>query len=110
LTELSWPALSVFRSTAFPPPTQLNASLNASDVLQIAFQTLQAKPIDSMALVASDAAIGDPASESFRPYLNVPNSWNEKVSETPYYLQIGLGQTFPTHLFLGQLVDNSTIY
>jgi hypothetical protein len=64
LTELSWPALSVFRSTAFPPPTQLNASLNASDVLQIAYETIQAKPFDSMALVANDSAVGDPASES----------------------------------------------
>jgi hypothetical protein len=64
LTELSWPALSVFRSTAFPPPTQLNASLNASDVLQIASETVQDKPFDSMALVANDSAVGDPASES----------------------------------------------
>ncbi|KIM83914.1 hypothetical protein PILCRDRAFT_68878 [Piloderma croceum F 1598] len=62
LTELSWPALSVFRSTAFPPPTQLNASLNASDVLQIASETVQNKPFDSMALVANDSAVGDPAS------------------------------------------------
>jgi hypothetical protein len=63
LTELSWPGLSVFRSTAFPPPTQLNASLNASDVLQIASETVQNKPFDSMALVANDSAVGDPASE-----------------------------------------------
>jgi hypothetical protein len=63
LTELSWPALSVFRSSAFPPPSQLNASLNASDVLQIAAATIQAKPYDSMALVANDLAVGDPASE-----------------------------------------------
>jgi len=62
LTELSWPALSVFRSTAFPPPTQLNASLNASDVLQIAYETVQAKPFNSMTLVANDSAVGDPAS------------------------------------------------
>jgi len=62
LTELSWPSLSVFQSTAFPPPSQLNASLNASDVLQIAFETLQVKPYESMALVADDLAVGDPAS------------------------------------------------
>lgn len=63
LTELTWPALSVFQPTAFPPPSQLNASLNASDVLQIVFETLQVKPFDSMALVASDSAVGDPASK-----------------------------------------------
>lgn len=36
LTEFSWPALSVFEKTAFPPPTHLTAALNASDVLEIA--------------------------------------------------------------------------
>jgi hypothetical protein len=63
LTELSWPALSVFRLTAFPPPSLLNASLNASDVLKIANETVQNKPFGSMTLVANDSAVGDPASE-----------------------------------------------
>lgn len=35
LTELDWPALSVFSST-FPPPYKLNDANNASDVLKIA--------------------------------------------------------------------------
>lgn len=63
LLELEWPALSVFRTTAFPPPGVLNSSLNASDVLQIAYETLAVKPPDSMALVSTDLAVGDPASE-----------------------------------------------
>jgi hypothetical protein len=75
LTELSWASLSVFYSTAFPPPTQLNASLNASDVLQIAFETIEVKPFDSMALVAGDSAVGDPASELSRILsIHAPNS------------------------------------
>jgi hypothetical protein len=75
LTELEWPALSVFQSTAFPPPSQLNASLNASDVLQIAYDTVQAKPFDSMALIADDLAVGDPASEFSRTLcIHIPNS------------------------------------
>lgn len=38
LTEFSWPALSVFNISAFPPPIHLNDSYNASDVLSIAEQ------------------------------------------------------------------------
>lgn len=53
----------MFSRAAFPPPTRLNSTLNASDVLQIAYETLQAKPYNSMALVANDEAVGDPASE-----------------------------------------------
>ncbi|KAJ3743376.1 Six-hairpin glycosidase [Lentinula detonsa] len=62
LTELDWPALSVFNASAIPPPYELDASNNASDVLKIATSTVSAKPSDSLALVANDGAVGDPAS------------------------------------------------
>ncbi|KDQ64943.1 hypothetical protein JAAARDRAFT_28605 [Jaapia argillacea MUCL 33604] len=63
LTELSWPALSVFRPTAFPPPTHLNATLNATDVLAIANETVQSKPAGTLPLVGgTGVAAGDPAS------------------------------------------------
>jgi hypothetical protein len=62
LLEYEWPGLSIFRTTDFPPPGVLNSSLSASDVLQIAYETLAVKPNDSMALVATDLAVGDPAS------------------------------------------------
>lgn len=38
LLELSWPSLSVFNSSAFPPPSRLNATATPSDVLTIANQ------------------------------------------------------------------------
>ncbi|KAJ3998634.1 Six-hairpin glycosidase [Lentinula boryana] len=62
LTELDWPALSVFNASAIPPPYELDAANNASDVLKIATSTVSAKPSDSLALVANDGAVGDPAS------------------------------------------------
>lgn len=64
LTELSWPALSVFNADAFPPPHVLTPSLNASDVLSIAIRTVSSKPPGSttLALVENDGAVGDPAS------------------------------------------------
>ncbi|KAE9405940.1 hypothetical protein BT96DRAFT_963680 [Gymnopus androsaceus JB14] len=62
LTELEWPALSVFNASAFPPPHELDGSDNASDVLQIANDTVTSKPSDSLPLVANDGAVGDPAS------------------------------------------------
>ncbi|KIK65589.1 hypothetical protein GYMLUDRAFT_219758 [Collybiopsis luxurians FD-317 M1] len=62
LTELDWPALSIFNASAFPPPTIPDSSNNASEVLKIANDTVSAKPSDSLALVADDGAVGDPAS------------------------------------------------
>ncbi|KAF8076064.1 Six-hairpin glycosidase [Lyophyllum atratum] len=62
LTEQSWPALSVFEPTAFPPPAHLDASLNASDVLQIAVKTVSKKPADSLPLIANQGSAADPAS------------------------------------------------
>ncbi|KJA24576.1 hypothetical protein HYPSUDRAFT_476772 [Hypholoma sublateritium FD-334 SS-4] len=47
LLELSWPSLSVFSSSAFPPPSHLNATATPSDVLEIAKNTVSAKPVDS---------------------------------------------------------------
>ncbi|RDB20479.1 hypothetical protein Hypma_012481 [Hypsizygus marmoreus] len=62
LTEFSWPALSVFERSAFPPPAHLNVSLNASDVLEIAVKTVSRKPADSLALIANQGSAADPAS------------------------------------------------
>lgn len=62
LTEYSWPALSVFEASAFPPPPHLNASLNASDVLQIAVKTVSRKPSTSLPLIAGQGSAADPAS------------------------------------------------
>lgn len=62
LTELYWPSLSVFRPSAFPPPTTLNSSDSASDVLAIARNTVRTRPSQVLPLVADDGAVGDPAS------------------------------------------------
>ncbi|GLB33486.1 putative glycosyl hydrolase family 88 [Lyophyllum shimeji] len=62
LTEYSWPALSVFERSAFPPPAHLNFSLNATDVLQIAVQTVSTKPANSLPLIANQGSAADPAS------------------------------------------------
>ncbi|KAJ3829051.1 Six-hairpin glycosidase [Lentinula raphanica] len=62
LTELEWPSLSVFNASSIPPPHVLDSSDDASDVLKIATDTVNAKPGDSLALVANDGAVGDPAS------------------------------------------------
>ncbi|PFH52600.1 hypothetical protein AMATHDRAFT_189281 [Amanita thiersii Skay4041] len=62
LTELSWPALSVFERTAFPPTNHRNASYNAADVLDIANKVMATRPKDSPSLVANDGAAADPAS------------------------------------------------
>ncbi|KAF5393863.1 hypothetical protein D9757_000293 [Collybiopsis confluens] len=62
LTELDSPFLSVFNASAFPPQHDLDASNNASEVLKIANDIVAAKPNDSLALIAYDAAVGDPAS------------------------------------------------
>ncbi|TFK43267.1 Six-hairpin glycosidase-like protein [Crucibulum laeve] len=62
LTEFSWPALSVFNASAFPPPAHLNVSLNATDVLLIANRTVSNKPPTSLALIASEGSAADPAS------------------------------------------------
>ncbi|KAF8916804.1 glycoside hydrolase family 105 protein [Mucidula mucida] len=61
LLEYEWPALSVFNTSAFPPPRTLSASSNASDVLGIAYQVVSAKSSDSLTLM-QNTAVGDPAS------------------------------------------------
>ncbi|KAG5644561.1 hypothetical protein DXG03_008135 [Asterophora parasitica] len=61
-TEFSWPALSVFEPSAFPPPKHLNVSLNASDVLEIAVKTVSKKPATSLPLIAAQGSAADPAS------------------------------------------------
>ena len=38
LTEYEWKSLSVFDAGAFPPPSLLNDTLNATDVINIATQ------------------------------------------------------------------------
>ncbi|KZT41164.1 Six-hairpin glycosidase [Sistotremastrum suecicum HHB10207 ss-3] len=61
LLELEWPALSVFGASPFPPPIQLDSSLNLSDVLAIAANVVNNRPTDTLELV-NDGAVGDPAS------------------------------------------------
>lgn len=63
LTELLAPSLSVFRSTAFPPPASLNPAWgNTTAMMNIATNTVKSKPTDSMTLIDGDGAVGDPAS------------------------------------------------
>ncbi|KAF4574672.1 hypothetical protein EYR36_006022 [Pleurotus pulmonarius] len=62
LTEFSWPSLSVFNASAFPPPAHLNATNNASDVLAIARKVVAEKPADSLPLFANEGSAADPAS------------------------------------------------
>ncbi|KAJ3867658.1 Six-hairpin glycosidase [Lentinula novae-zelandiae] len=85
LTELDWPALSVFNASAFPPPHVLNSANNASDVLKIANDTVSAKPNDSLALVANDGAVGDPASIGVAVLLA---NWTDS-SNTSYAIAAG---------------------
>ncbi|KAF9452154.1 hypothetical protein P691DRAFT_722454 [Macrolepiota fuliginosa MF-IS2] len=84
LTELSWPALSVFNKTAFPPPAHLNATLNATDVLAIANRTVSAKPPDSLPLIANEGSAADPASIGVAVILanwTLPNLSNQVYSK-----------------------------
>ncbi|KAJ3810077.1 Six-hairpin glycosidase [Lentinula aff. lateritia] len=85
LTELVWPALSVFNASAFPPPHVLDSANNASDVLKIANDTVSAKPNDSLALVANDGAVGDPASIGVAVLLA---NWTDS-SNTSYAIAAG---------------------
>ncbi|KAJ3906046.1 Six-hairpin glycosidase [Lentinula edodes] len=85
LTELDWPALSVFNASAFPPPHVLASANNASDVLKIANDTVSAKPNDSLALVANDGAVGDPASIGVAVLLA---NWTDS-SNTSYAIAAG---------------------
>ncbi|KAF8897210.1 Six-hairpin glycosidase-like protein [Infundibulicybe gibba] len=62
LTEYSWPSLSVFSPSAFPPPTRLNATLNASDVLSIAQRVVSSKKDNSLPLISDQGSAADPAS------------------------------------------------
>ncbi|KII95923.1 hypothetical protein PLICRDRAFT_34874 [Plicaturopsis crispa FD-325 SS-3] len=82
LTELSWPSLSVFRPNAIPPPTTLNESLNAHDVLDIANATVDLRPSSSLTLAASDEAVGDPASLGIAVLL--ANWTRTDLSDTTY--------------------------
>ncbi|KDQ21094.1 hypothetical protein BOTBODRAFT_62116 [Botryobasidium botryosum FD-172 SS1] len=61
LLEYDWPALSVFGSSAIPPPFQLNSTLNASNVFAITQRVIQARNGTLMTFI-SDGAVGDPAS------------------------------------------------
>lgn len=74
-----------FAQLRSPPPTKLNATLNASDILQIAFKTVQAKPPASMALVANDDAVGDPASEYRTSY---PCAGHGALDKVEWALQV----------------------
>ncbi|KAF8974688.1 Six-hairpin glycosidase-like protein [Flammula alnicola] len=60
--ELSWPSLSVFNSTAFPPPARLTPPAAPTDVLAIANKTVSAKPANSLALISNQSSAADPAS------------------------------------------------
>ncbi|KAJ3574544.1 hypothetical protein NP233_g1709 [Leucocoprinus birnbaumii] len=62
LTELYWPALSVFNQSAFPPPARLNSTLNATDVLSIANRTVSTRPANTMPLITNQGSSADPAS------------------------------------------------
>ncbi|KAJ3505924.1 hypothetical protein NLJ89_g7157 [Agrocybe chaxingu] len=62
LTELSWPALSVFNTSAFPPSSRLSGSAIPTDVLNIANKTVSAKPADSLPLIPNQGSAADPAS------------------------------------------------
>ncbi|KAL0949131.1 hypothetical protein HGRIS_009215 [Hohenbuehelia grisea] len=62
LTEYSWPSLSVFNSSAFPPPAHLSATNNSSDVLDIVNKVINAKPADSKPLFPNEGSAADPAS------------------------------------------------
>ncbi|VDB85602.1 unnamed protein product [Peniophora sp. CBMAI 1063] len=64
LLELEWPALSVYgaASSSAHPPLISADNTTASDVFTLASSTLDNKPADSLALVANDGAVGDPAS------------------------------------------------
>jgi len=94
LTELSWPSLSVFEKSAFPPPARLKASLNASDVLDIAVKTVSKKPADSLPLVADQGSAADPASIGVavllanwtRPDLSTDVFWKAASGQLDYLL------------------------
>ncbi|KZV68803.1 Six-hairpin glycosidase [Peniophora sp. CONT] len=64
LLELEWPALSVYGAGTADvhPPLIGEGNTTASDVFTLATNTLASKPADSLALVANDGAVGDPAS------------------------------------------------
>lgn len=70
LLELEWPSLSIYGagSASVHPPLIGAGNTTASDVFALAAKTLTNKPADSLALVANDGAVGDPAS----PYLLRP--------------------------------------
>ncbi|KAF9057455.1 Six-hairpin glycosidase-like protein [Panaeolus papilionaceus] len=62
LLELSWPELSVFNASAFPPSRHLTGSAFPKDVVQIANDTVSKKPPNTLALLANQGSAADPAS------------------------------------------------
>jgi len=62
LTETFTPGLSVFESSAFPPPSELNTTWTPTDVFAIVENTLSDKPASSGPLFANQGSAADPAS------------------------------------------------
>lgn len=62
LLELSWPGLSVFNATAFPPPGRLKGTAFPTDVVNIANRTVSQRPSGSLSLIANQGSAADPAS------------------------------------------------
>ncbi|PSS37321.1 hypothetical protein PHLCEN_2v798 [Hermanssonia centrifuga] len=62
--ELASPALSVFRASAFPPPTHLNPAItgNSTAMIDIATNIVETKVPGTLPLTDGDGAVGDPAS------------------------------------------------
>ncbi|KAF5321835.1 hypothetical protein D9619_001048 [Psilocybe cf. subviscida] len=89
LTEISWPALSVFNKTAFPPPTRLVGSHIPVDVLAIANKTVSAKPADSLALIPNQGSAADPASIGVSVLLA---NWTRSDPSNPAYADAAAGQ------------------
>ncbi|KAG6919278.1 hypothetical protein DXG01_007410 [Tephrocybe rancida] len=89
LTELSWPALSVFQPSAFPPPQHLNGTLNASDVLEIAVRTVSNKPASSLSLIAEQGSAADPASIGVAVLLA---NWTRSDPSTTVFASAASGQ------------------
>lgn len=66
LTELDFPTLSVYSPLSLPPPTHLNSTYNASEVLSIATTVVQNKPANIQPFI-QDGAVGDPPSAQSLP-------------------------------------------
>ncbi|PPR02489.1 hypothetical protein CVT24_002038 [Panaeolus cyanescens] len=62
LLELSWPELSVFNSSAFPPSGHFTGLRFPEDVVNIANETVTKKPPNTLPLIANQGSAADPAS------------------------------------------------